>query len=246
MPVDFAAALPFILFAIATFLGAVVAGIAGFAFGVIAAGMWLHVLTPLQSATLVVAFGFLIQGLAVWRLRQALALKRLWPFVLGGALGVPLGIELLRWLPVEPIRAGIGVFLILYSLYSLLRPKLASMAAAGPWADGGIGVAGGLLGGSTGFSAILPTIWVGLRGWTKDEQRATFQPVAVAIHGLVLLWAGSVGAIDGATVQLFLIGLPAVILGTWLGLRLYGRLDEAGFRKTVLGFLLVSGIALVV
>jgi uncharacterized protein len=199
----------------------------------------------LQSATLVVAFGFLIQGLAVWRLRYALDVRRIWPFVLGGTLGVPLGVELLRWLPVEPIRAGIGVFLVLYSLYSLMRPKLASVAGARPWTDGGIGVASGLLGGSTGFSAILPTIWAGLRGWTRDEQRTVFQPVAVAIHGLVLVWAGGVGAIDRATLELFLIGLPAVILGTWLGLKLYGRLDEAGFRKTVLGLLLVSGIALV-
>lgn len=126
-----------------------------------------------------------------------------------------------------------------------MRPKLASAAAAGRWADGGIGVASGLIGGSTGFSGILPTIWSGLRGWSRDEQRAVFQPVAVAIHGLVLVWAGGVGAIDRATSQLFLIGLPAAILGTWLGLKLYGRLDEAGFRKVVLGLLLVSGIALV-
>jgi hypothetical protein len=29
-----------------------------------------------------------------------------------------------------------------------------------------------------------------------------------------------------------------------VGLRLYGRLDEDGFRKVVLGLLLVSGLAL--
>jgi uncharacterized protein len=33
--------------------------------------------------------------------------------------------------------------------------------------------------------------------------------------------------------------------GTWLGLRLYGRLDEAGFRKVVLALLFTSGVALV-
>jgi hypothetical protein len=47
-------------------------------------------------------------------------------------------------------------------------------------------------------------------------------------------------------VHLFLIGLPAVLLGTWLGLKLYGRLDEAAFRKVVLIVLLVSGVVLAV
>ena len=48
MPLDLA------LFVAATFLGAFVAGVAGFAFGLVAAAIWLHVLTPLQSATLIV------------------------------------------------------------------------------------------------------------------------------------------------------------------------------------------------
>jgi hypothetical protein len=36
-----------------------------------------------------------------------------------------------------------------------------------------------------------------------------------------------------------------LLAGTWLGLKLYGHLDEAGFRKLVLALLLVSGLALV-
>jgi hypothetical protein len=43
-------------------------------------------------------------------------------------------------------------------------------------------------------------------------------------------------------IRLFFLGLPALRAGTWLGLRLYGRLDEAGFRKLVLGLLLMSGV----
>ena len=42
-----------------------------------------------------------------------------------------------------------------------------------------------------------------------------------------------------------LIGLPALLAGSWLGLRLYGKLDEAAFRKVVLALLLMSGLALV-
>jgi uncharacterized membrane protein YfcA len=40
------------------------------------------------------------------------------------------------------------------------------------------------------------------------------------------------------------IGLPVLIAGTWLGLKLFSRLNEAAFRKIVLGLLFVSGAVL--
>ena len=53
------------LFLFATFAGAFVAGLSGFAFGLVAASLWLYILTPLQSASLIVAFGLLVQGYSV-------------------------------------------------------------------------------------------------------------------------------------------------------------------------------------
>jgi hypothetical protein len=61
----------------------------------------------------------------------------------------------------------------------------------------------GILGGSTGLGGILPTIWSGLRGWTSDEQRAVFQPVAVAIFVMAALWLGAQGTISPTTIELF-------------------------------------------
>jgi uncharacterized membrane protein YfcA len=60
------------------------------------------------------------------------------------------------------------------------------------------------------------------------------------------LWLGISGAISTDTAWFFVFGLPALLAGTWLGLKLYGHLDEAGFRKVVLVLLFVSGITLVV
>ena len=83
------------LFLLATFAGALVAGLSGFAFGLVAASIWLYILTPLQTATLIIAFGLIVQGYAVWKLRRALDWTRLRPFVLGAALGVPVGVFIL-------------------------------------------------------------------------------------------------------------------------------------------------------
>ena len=82
----------------------------------------------------------------------------------------------------------------------------------------------------------------GLRGWPKDVQRTVFQPVAVAIFLMSALWIGARGAITPDIVKLFLAGLPALFAAPWLGLKLFGRFDDATFRRVVLVLLLVSGI----
>src|SRR3954451_16423665 len=51
------------VFLLATFASALVAGLSGFAFGLVAASIWLYMLTPLQTATLIIGFGLLVQGL---------------------------------------------------------------------------------------------------------------------------------------------------------------------------------------
>ena len=48
------------------------------------------------------------------------------------------------------------------------------------------------------------------------------------------------------TVELYLLGLPLLLSGLWIGLKPYGKLDDAAFRKVILLLLLLSGLALVV
>jgi uncharacterized membrane protein YfcA len=234
------------IFLVATFAGALVAGLSGFAFGLVAASIWLYILDPVQTATLIIAFGLIVQGYSVWKLRRALDWKKLWPFLAGAALGVPVGVTILTWADPAHVRMGVGVFLILYSLYAFFRPALKPVTGGGAAADAGVGFLNGVLGAMTGFAGILIVIWSGLRGWPKDQQRAVFQPVAVAIFLMSALWLGAKGAITPDTIKLFALGLPVLIAGTWLGLKLYGRLDEASFRKVVLVLLLASGAVLMI
>ena len=90
------------------------------------------------------------------------------------------------------------------------------------------------------------TIWCGLRGWPKDQQRTVFQPVAVAVFVMSAAWLGAKGALTPDTLRLFVFGLPFLFVGTWLGMKLYGRIDEKRFRQVVLTLIALSGAALVV
>ena len=234
------------LFLLATFAGAFVAGLSGFAFGLVAASLWLYVLTPLQSASLIVGFGLLVQGYSVWKLRNAIDWRRLWPFMIGAVAGVPVGVSLLTWADPKSVRIAVGVILIAYSLYALFRPQLKIATVAPPAADMAVGFVNGLLGGLTGLAGIIITIWCNLRGLPKDVQRATFQPVAVVVFVMAALMLGAGGSLTVETAKLFALGLPFLFAGTWLGLKLYGRIDEGMFRKIVLALLFVSGAALLI
>jgi uncharacterized protein len=211
------------LFCVATLLGAVVAGVAGFAFGLIASAIWLHIIPPTQSAPLI---AILIQGATLWKLRHDLQISRLFPFVAGGAAGIPLGAAALDWASPDQMRAFIGALLIVFSLYSLARPKLPAVKGC-VIADCIVGLLSGAFSGSTGLAGIPVIVWASLRRWSKDDQRAVFQPVVVAVFVMTLIWFGGIGIVTPETLRLFWIGLPAAVIGTWLGLKLYGKLDEA-------------------
>ena len=93
-----------ILFVLATFGAAFVTGLAGFAFAIVAAAVWLHFLPPAQCTALIAAFGLIVQGWSVWKLRQSITPARLAPFLIGGVIGVPIGGEILRWAsPASPV-----------------------------------------------------------------------------------------------------------------------------------------------
>ena len=233
-----------ILFLCGTFLAAIVAGLGGFAFGIVGAAVWLYILTPLQTATLIMGLGLVVQGYSVWKLRHALSWRRLAPLLIGTALGVPLGVFMLAHADPHYLRVGIGAVLVLFSLYGLSRSTISPIKRAAMAGDLGAGFLNGVLGGATGLAGIVTVIWCQLRGWTKDQQRAVFQPVGVATFAMSAAWLGGQGSISHEVIQLFVVALPVVLIGTWMGLKFYGRLDEAQFRKVVLILLLASGAAL--
>jgi uncharacterized membrane protein YfcA len=234
------------VFLIGTFVAAFVTGLSGFAFGLVASAVWLQALAPAQTTLLIVAYALIVQGYAVWRLRKSIMPSRLWPFIVGSAIGIPMGLALLKVLAAGHLKFGIAVILILFSFYNLVRPKMPSVSWLGRPGDSVVGVLNGVLGSATGLAGILVVIWSGMRGWPATEQRAVFQPTAVVTFIMCLTAFGSTGLISGEEIRLFALGLPALLLGTIAGWVLYGKLDEAMFRKVVLWLLLASGTSLLV
>jgi uncharacterized membrane protein YfcA len=232
------------LFLLAAFIGGFASGLAGFAMGFIVSGIWLHIITPIQTTALVVGYGLCTQGFGVWKLRHVLRWRMIAPFILGGTIGVPIGTLLLTYVDPAWLRSGVGLLLIVYGIYGLVQPALKPVPA-GVAADGTVGFFNGVLCGLTGLPGFIITIWCQLRGWSKDVQRAVFQPVMLAAMVATAISLGVTGAVTAETLKLYVLGLPVLLAGLWLGFRLYGKLDDQAFRKVILLLLLAAGLALI-
>ena len=233
------------LFLLAAFIGGVVNGLSGFAMSLVVSGIWLHILSPIQNLTLLVGYGLLVQGYGIWKLRHALDWRMVAPFIVGGTLGVPIGVSLLTYINPSSVRIVVGSFLVLYGVYNLARPTFKPVTSS-TGADVAIGAINGLLGGLTGFAGIVVVIWSQLRDLPKDVQRSVSQPVTFAAFAISAITLGIKGQFSTETAVLYAYGLPAVIAGMWVGFKLYGKLDDAAFRKVVLVLLLLAGAGLIV
>ncbi len=134
------------LFLLAAFIGGFASGLAGFAMGFIVSGIWLHIITPVQTTALVVGYGLWTQGYGVWKLRHSLSWRNVAPFIIGGTIGVPIGTLLLTYIDPAYFRTGVGLLLIVYGIYGLAQPVFKPVQAE-TVADSGVGFLNGIFAG---------------------------------------------------------------------------------------------------
>jgi uncharacterized protein len=233
------------LFVLAAFVGGFVSGFSGFAMGLVVSGVWLHIITPIETATLIAGYGLLTQSYGILKLRHALRWQNVWPLTLGSAIGIPIGVVLLTYINPASVRLGVGAVLVLYTAYGLLRPAFKPMKI-GVGTDIAIGLANGLFGGLTGLGGVISTVSCQLRGWPKDVQRGVFQPVLFAAFVIISISMAIAGGVTAEALRLYALGLPFLLAGLWAGFKLYGKIDDEAFRKAVLVLLLLSGLSLIV
>lgn len=228
-------------------IGAAVAGfvqgLSGFAFGMVAMSFWAWVLDPRLAAALAVFGALTGQLLAVFSVRRGFNWALLWPFLLGGLAGIPLGVLVLPHLDMDWFKAVLGALLALWCPVMLMAQRLPRIGG-NRWGDGAVGLAGGVLGGIGGFAGSVPTLWCTLRGFNKDTQRAVIQNFNLSMLSVTMAIYLATGIVTRDMAPMFAVVAPAMLIPTLLGTRLYIGISEVTFRRVVLGLLTCSGLTL--
>jgi uncharacterized protein len=164
-------------------------------------------------------------------------------------IGLGLGFYFLHVLHEEALKRCLGVFLILYSLYALLTAKAPPLfprrwhghLAAGTGIFGGF--FGALFGGGIGP---IYVIYFNVLRLPAEVFRATMSTVVLLTGAARIAGYATFGFYERSTLMLIAVGLPMVIVGSWLGDRVVQRLDPRKFAWLVGVLILLSGIALLV
>ena len=225
-------------------LAGLVQGISGFAFAMVAMSVWVWGVEPRLAAAMAVSGGLLGQCIGLFTVRRSLQPAVLLPFVVGALLGVPVGVWALPRLDPALFKLLLGLFLVLCCPPMLLAERLPRISAGGRWADGLVGLLGGVMGGIAGFSGVLPSLWVTLRGWDKDLQRGVIQNFSLAALAATLVGYIASGALTPQMGAKFAIVAPAMLLPALLGARIYRGLSPLAFRRVVLLLLSAAGLAM--
>jgi uncharacterized membrane protein YfcA len=237
--------LAYALLLLGALAGGFVSGLAGFGTALMALGIWLYVVPPSIAVPLVLICSVVAQISTMPSIWRHIDFKLVWPFLIGGLAGVPLGALLIAHADPNTFKLTVGVFLLIFPAALYFQRTPMAISFGGRAADAAVGFAGGILGGLAGLSGPLPILWASVRGWGKHQRRGIFQTFNFTVLAAALCLQAGTGFIKPDVIWLALIAFPGTIVGAWLGARTYRALSDRNFRDVVLVLLFLSGIGLV-
>lgn len=236
----------YVLVAVGAVAAGFVQGLSGFGFGMVAMSFWAWTIDPKLAAAMTVFGALTGQLLAAFTVRRGFSWSDLLPFVLGGLVGIPIGVKLLPYLDPLVFKTLIGGLLAIWCPIMLFATRLPRITAGGKVADGAVGAVGGIMGGIGGFTGVIPTLWCTLRGFERDTQRSVIQNFNLSMLAVTMASYVYTGVVTRDMLPLFAVIVPAMLVPTLLGARVYVGISDVAFRRIVLGLLTLSGIALLV
>lgn len=197
----------------------------------------------LQAATPLVALvAIVLELLMLVRYRTSLKFRSIQGLLLSSLIAIPFGVFYFRRLDEEIALFILGLVIVLYALYALTGFRLPELNhPAWGWL---FGLAGGFLGGAYNTSGPPVIVYGNCRRWSPQEFKSNLSGFFLA-GSLVIVsthWAG--GNLTRDVWLIFLVALPALLLGFLLGQGMDKRLNPEAFRRIVLILLIVLGVRL--
>jgi len=232
-------------FGLVAVLGGAVAAVSGFGIGSLLTPVLLISFPAAEAVAIVAVPHAVATTVRFWRLRADIDRPTFKQFGIASAVGGLVGASLQPVLGSAALTVVLAVLLLGAGGSELLRRPFPLPATPFWRLTGGTlsGVFGGLVGNQGGLRAAA------LLGF-RLETRAL---VATATASALLVDAARVpiyliarGSVIAATVPLWLAGTAGVVIGTFLGVPLLGRVPPGLYRQLVGGLLVALGISLAI
>ena len=229
-----------ILSAVAIFLAALVQGLTGFGFVMLAAPILTAFIAPQIVVPTMLVHGSVLNVVIMVHARHHLSIRRVAMLALPGAIATPLGTYLLVVLDESVLKIAIGVVVGGTALAMLAgynrafrRARLASVP---------VGATSGLLNASTGLAGPPVVLFFANQGVDPREFRATIVGHFIVLN-IVAIPAYILAGIFTRDQMLFASTLlPAALAGAGAGIGLARFVSQRLFMRIALALVLFAGI----
>jgi len=226
------------------FFAGIVQGATGFGSGIVLNAFWLHILEPSAAISLNIVSCLFVSALPIYKLRKTLDFSKLKSFVVFGVIGIPTGLLILTMTDPSIFKTTVGFILVIFSIWKFKSKDILTNFKSNPTLDKLIGFISGILGGFAALGGILPTIWVNLQGLPKNTQRGTYEPFIFITSIAAVISFYFAGFLTLDIFYNFLKVFPALMLGSWIGIKIYALINESLFRQVILGLIFLAGLVL--
>ena len=233
------------------FLGSLMRAVFGFGDSII--GMPLLALLPISLSTsisLIGLVGFTVAVLTVlsgWKNIDRPVLKVL---SISTLLGIPVGLALVKFAPNAVITYGLGIFLVVYGIYSLIKPRL-FQSKSRLWLNKPIwsipfGFAAGMFGSAYNMNGVPIVVYGTLRDWKPEIFRKTLQAHFLVSSSLIIIGQFMGGFWSRELFVLYGFSFPAIGIAMLVGTFIHGRIPSYKFERYVFVVVILLGIMLLV
>ncbi len=225
-------------------IAALVQGMVGFGFSLISLPL-LSMLLPLKSAVpLIVCYSLVNNIMVVSSTRKTADIKKIWPMIVFGILGIPLGVQALTVLNTEVLRLAIGLLIVLTSLAMIFgyglqikREKLALCLT---------GFVSGVFNGSLSMSGPPIVLFLSNQNTGKNSFRANLALYAMVTNVITIIAFILKGLLTLDMVPMMTTNSIGLIIGTYSGIRAVTVIKDHHFRKIVLTLMTIIGVATII
>jgi uncharacterized protein len=166
--------------------------------------------------------------------------------VVATVFGIPLGLLVLTHARQELVKAGLGILILLFAVYSLAARNSLRLEHEHRMLLLLSGFLAGILGGAYGMNGPPLVVYGSLRRWSPQHFRATLQAyfLPASLLGMIGYW--SAGLWTRTVTHEFLLSVPVMLPAVFLGRAVNHRFSGATFLKFVFGGLILIGAILFV
>jgi uncharacterized membrane protein YfcA len=221
------------------FVAGLLQGMTGFGLAMVVVPILSLFISPKVVVPILILNGFVLNIMVLWNAWRWVKLKYIWPLMVAGAAGAPLGAYILIALDANVLRLLIGIAAILFAFafmrgYSrpMKHPKLGMVP---------VGLFSGMLGSSITIAGPPIILFLTNQGIEKQVFRANIVAYFMVI-GLAAVPFLIVGDIITAQTPLYAaVFLPGLTLGAIAGIRMASRVNQRVFNRIALGLVSVAG-----